>query len=368
MTTSLIDAFRAILHDAGLCPDQIIADGTLHRCGTVGKEHGKDGAYVLHADPPPSGWWENYRTGETATWTAGNPQAFSTAMRISLQTREAADKKTHQREDGRRHAKARNRADHIFAHARNVPSEHPYFVSKGIEPYGNIRETADNKLIIPLFDESNSLQSLQFIDSAGKKRFLAGGKVQGCFFPIHGEDGPLYITEGYATGATIHAATRKTVLVALDCGNLGFVATMARRHYPDRSIILCADDDHATAATTEHNPGIDKATEAAVAINGLLAVPIFRDPIGKTDFNDLATAEGLAVVQKYLREAKPVHPPHASQGSGLAPVPFGDTTPPAIPPENVPGILRDFPLALAESLQIPFELALCNALGTVAVA
>lgn len=368
MTADFIGAFRAVLHDAGLCPDQIAADGALHRCGTVGKEHGKDGAYVLHPDTPPSGWWKNYRTGESATWTAGNPQTFSAAMRASLQARKEADKMAHQREDELRHSKAQNLANHIFSHVRSAPSDHPYLVNKGIKPSGNIRVTSDNKLVIPLQDERNILWSLQFISNAGGKRFLAGGKVQGCFFPLHGEDGPLYIAEGYATGATIHSATGNTTLVALDCGNLQAVAKTARQHYPDRSIILCADDDHATAATTGHNPGIDKATEAALAINGLLAVPVFRDPIGKTDFNDLATAEGLTAVKKYLHEAKPASAPHVSQGGGLAPVPFEDTAPPAIPPENVPGILRDFPLALAESLQVPFELALCNALGTVAVA
>ncbi len=51
-----------------------------------------------------------------------------------------------------------------------------------------------------------------------------------------------------------------------------------------------------------------------------------------------------------------------------APVHFDEATPPAIEPGIVPGILKDFPLALSEAVQVPFELALVNALGTVAVA
>jgi hypothetical protein len=51
-----------------------------------------------------------------------------------------------------------------------------------------------------------------------------------------------------------------------------------------------------------------------------------------------------------------------------APVHFDEATPPAIEPEIVPGILRTFPQALAEAVQVPFELALVNALGTMAVA
>lgn len=49
-----------------------------------------------------------------------------------------------------------------------------------------------------------------------------------------------------------------------------------------------------------------------------------------------------------------------------APVPFDNYAPPAIPQGAVPGVLRDFSLALAESIQVPFELALCNVLGAVA--
>lgn len=50
------------------------------------------------------------------------------------------------------------------------------------------------------------------------------------------------------------------------------------------------------------------------------------------------------------------------------PVSFDDCAPPPILPDMLPGILRAFPLALAEAIQIPYELALINALGAVAVA
>jgi hypothetical protein len=59
---------------------------------------------------------------------------------------------------------------------------------------------------------------------------------------------------------------------------------------------------------------------------------------------------------------------NASRGEDCLPVPFDDHFPQPIAPELIPGILRDFPLALAEAKQVPFELALCNALGALAVA
>ena len=51
-----------------------------------------------------------------------------------------------------------------------------------------------------------------------------------------------------------------------------------------------------------------------------------------------------------------------------APIPFESYVPSSIPPEVAPGILREFSCALAESIQVPFELVLANVLGTIAVA
>ena len=73
-------------------------------------------------------------------------------------------------------------------------------------------------------------------------------------------------------------------------------------------------------------------------------------------------------------ENEPRQAPESSQARSVqvmeacTPIPFDSLTPPPIPPESVPGILREFCPALAEAVQVPFELALCNALGALAVA
>lgn len=54
-----VNAFRTVIEAAGLRPGEIIADGALHRCPVDGKPNAKDGAYLLHLDPPASGWWQN---------------------------------------------------------------------------------------------------------------------------------------------------------------------------------------------------------------------------------------------------------------------------------------------------------------------
>jgi len=277
-----------------------IGDGKLHRTGTDSKSQGLDGAYVLHLDAPASGWWQNFRTGESGTWTDGDSKRLSPEERDNLKARAEADRKARQEETARRNAEARTKAQRIFSATKPAPADHPYLLRKGVKSTADVRVTDDGKLVIPVFDLHGDTTSLQFITANGDKRFLTGGQIQGGLFPIFGGDGPLFIAEGFATGATIHAATEKTVLVAFNAGNLLPVAKLARRRYPGRVIVICADDDHETAAREGKNPGIEKATAAAKAVGAVLAVPNFTDQAGKSDFNDLAQAEGVEAVQAIL--------------------------------------------------------------------
>ena len=301
MTPDTIHAFRAEAEKGGLVFDgDPIGDGKLHRTGTTSKPNGLDGAYVLHLDSPASGWWQNFRNGESGTWTDGNGKRLSPEERDRLKARAEADKKCRQEEAARRNAEARTKAQRIFSATKPAPADHPYLVRKGVKPTVDIRVTDDGKLVLPVFDQHGDTTSLQFITADGDKRFLTGGQIQGGLFPILGGDGPLFIAEGYATAATIHEATGKTVLAAFNAGNLLHVAKLARRRYPNRQIVICADDDHETAAREGKNPGIEKATAAAKAVGAVLAVPKFTDPAGKSDFNDVHLAEGIEAVKAAL--------------------------------------------------------------------
>ncbi|MEF3696732.1 DUF3987 domain-containing protein [Desulfolutivibrio sp.] len=368
MSSNAVSAFRGELKSGGLVPDEIIADGKLHRCGTVGKERGKDGAYVLHADPPVSGWWQNYRTGESGKWAERHSRPMSFAEKDRLQASFAAAQKARLDESSRRHAKARETASRIWEKADPAPLNHPYLVRKGVKPLGDIRVAPDGRLIVPLLDDASAIMSLQFVAADGEKRFLAGGAISGGRFTIPGDDGPLCIAEGYATGASIHETTKHTVLIAFHCGNLMSVATMARQKYPDRQIILCADNDHETESARGQNPGVTHATESARAVSGLLAIPRFKVPGGATDFNDLARIEGLGAVRDSILAAIPVLPAVAGNDAWPSPVRFETEHSPDIPARLFPGILGEFCSALAEELQVPFKLPLCSALGTIAVA
>lgn len=367
--TAALDAFRQVVEAAGLRPGEIIADGVLHRCPTDGKPQGRDGAYALHLDSPPSGWYQNHRGGEVTRWTAKEERTLSPAERKALQARIEADRRQREEAQAKKYAEVAHEARRILAEALPCTA-HPYLAAKGVKPCPGLLLSRE-KLIVPLHSpEDNAVVSLQFIGPDGGKLFLTGGRKRGCYFAIRGQDGPLYICEGLATGLSIHEATGHTVLVAFDCGNLAHVAAHARRQYPKRELVLAADDDHAT----DGNPGLTAATAAAREVDGLLAVPCFKEPLdasgkARTDFNDLYVAEGLEAVRGYLVGVRVADTPMVGAGdTPTEPVRFDALEVSDIDPAELPSLLREFCGAVAESLQVPFELPLVNALACIAVA
>jgi putative DNA primase/helicase len=194
-----------------------------------------------------------------------------------------------------------------------VPAQaHPYLSAKGVAAHGlrveGMGGSGAGLLLVPLRDAAGTLHSLQTIAPDGAKRFLPGGRVRGCY---HGMGKPsgvlvagkpcgvLVVAEGYATAASIHAATGLAVAAAFSASNLEPVAQALRRKYPALTLVLAADDDWRTAG----NPGRAAAQQAALAVGGLLVVPHFpvqRD--GATDFNDLHRLAGLGAVRACFAE------------------------------------------------------------------
>ena len=172
-------------------------------------------------------------------------------------------------------------------------------MQKGIKPHGTKANVGS--LVVPM-RKGGELRSLQFIRDNGEKRFLSDGEVTGCYCAIGKPNGALCVCEGFATGASIHEATGHAVAVAFNAGNLLAVARELRVKFPELPLILCADDDY----RTEANPGLAKATEAARAVGGKLAIPDFGSdrPAGMTDFNDLAQLRGAEAVRQAIEGAQ----------------------------------------------------------------
>jgi putative DNA primase/helicase len=126
-------------------------------------------------------------------------------------------------------------------------------------------------LLVPARDAGGQLHTVQFIGADGSKRFLTGGRITGCYYSIGRVRGAVLVVEGYATGASVFEATGHATAVAFNAGNLEPVARAIRAKFPKLHIVICGDNDSAT----QGNPGLSKATEAARAVGGFLAVPDF---------------------------------------------------------------------------------------------
>lgn len=256
--------------------DKIIADGKLHRFCVRGDSKGsKNGWYVVFCDGVPAGCFGSWKTGQKYTWYAKSNYDLTPAQREDNKRRMIKARKAREVEERQRRNAARSKALSIWKASMPAPDTHLYLVKKGIRNHGlRLYKTS---LVIPMRDSAGNLHSLQFIDGAGNKRFLFGGRKKGCYFALGIPSDAICIAEGYATAASIHEVTGLACAVAFDARNLEFVAKSLRDKFPYNKIILCADND----ANNPVNVGVEKARHAARVSNGLLAIPPCAG-----DFND----------------------------------------------------------------------------------
>jgi putative DNA primase/helicase len=276
-------SFKQALDRAGLSTkDKITPDGKLHRFTVEGDRPGsKNGWYVLYGDVIPAGSYGSWKTGFKGTWCAKAENALTPAERKEYGRRMDAARKAREAEEQAQRARARDKAVTIWKASPPAPDNHPYLVEKAVRNHG--LRLYKGLLVIPMRDNAGILHSLQFIDGEGNKRFLSGGRVQGCYYPIGSPGASLCIAEGYATAVSIHESTGLSVAIAFNAGNLLAVAQALRTKFPEIEITLCADND----TETPGNPGLTKAREAAAATGALLAVPPCHG-----DFNDLYRSTG----------------------------------------------------------------------------
>ncbi len=364
------EQFRDAIQSAGLiAPADITPDGKLRRFSSSGKKTDDAGWYVLYGDGIPAGSYGDWRTGISQSWRADVGRALSPQEETAHQVRIEAMRREREAEDARRHEAARRDAETVWQAAKPV-TDHPYLTRKGVQSYG-LRVGHDGRLIIPLRD-SGVIRSLQFIGPDGEKRFLTGGRVAGCYFSVGNpkDTAALCISEGVATGATLHEVTGYPVAIAFTAGNMLPVAKTLRAKFPDLRLIVCGDDDY----RTEGNPGLTKATEAARAVGGLLAVPDFGDhrPEGATDFNDMAQQFGAEAVRRVITNASVASSIEAAIDDGLS---WPDPLPLIVsherlpyPTDALPGLLGEAVREVQAFVQCPVALAACTALSVLSVA
>ena len=270
MTSTILDAMAA----AGLAPAKPIdlhPDGKIHRYRVTGDKGGSlNGWYVQHAAAVNFGWFGTWKTDESHTWREDINKPLTPAERADITRRTRAMWQAQAIERKAVQAAAQAKALRMWRMARPATHAHPYLAKKSVNSYG-LRQLRE-MLLVPARDHAGVLHTLQFILPDGSKRFLTGGRISGCYCAIGRVGDTLLLAEGFATAATLHQATGHAAAVCFSCGNLLAVARALRGKFPQLRLVLCADND----AHTPGNPGLTKAREAARAVGGLLAVPVFN--------------------------------------------------------------------------------------------
>lgn len=204
------------------------------------------------------------------------------------------------------------------ANTRPADAGFPYLRDKGIAVPAVLsnarinRFKDEDRLVIPMYDRPNHIVNRQAIDANGGKFFLPGGEVGGAYGKIAAPNadwtGGVYLSEGFATAASIHMATGKPVVIAFNAGNLPKVAAKMAQILPENAPVYIAADNDASQT------GIKKAAEAAQVLGNRAQVvmPEFgADDIARfqaqhgrdalpSDFNDLHELQGLEAVKAAL--------------------------------------------------------------------
>jgi len=298
----IIDALKIEISNHGMTPPEHIEPGKMTRFSDNGGRN-KNGWCILNINSDGTGGaafgsWRNESLNKNWFYNP-NGKALTGKQQQDLTKQIAQAQEKAELEQKAKQAQAAKKATGIWNNAGPVDSKHGYLVKKQINPYG--LKQSGKVLIVPVLNFRGAILSLQQIEPDGQKKFFPGGQVKGGSFVIGDikKADSFYICEGYATGATIHKATNKPVIIAFNSGNLKTIAQLFKTEYPSKKIIIAGDNDIETEKEIETNPGRKAGKEAAQAIGAeLILCPV------NSDFNDLMQAQGMDAVKKVLRVKK----------------------------------------------------------------
>lgn len=281
--TQFIDAIIAQGYEP---PQTIIFDGQIHRFSSSGKKRDDSGWYVAYDGKIHAGAFGCWREGSNIPWRENIGREFTPMEEMEHANRMKEIRKKAEDARQKKQETAADTSISIWNNASDASDDHPYLKTKGVKCHG-LKITGDGRLIIPRWDSSGEIASLQFIDQDGDKKFKGGGKSTGTFYcvgHIDSQTTTAYVAEGYATAATVHESTGQPCFVAFNAGNLSEVAKIARANF-NGDLCIVADHD-AINANTGRQEGIYRAEEAAKETRARVVYP----PIEGMDANDYAQA------------------------------------------------------------------------------
>lgn len=316
------EEFALTLTEAGfILPDNGLPemDGRRHRVATEGDKAGsKSGVYQGFLDGRPAGWYQNHRASEgKVNWTSTGAYQYDPAE--AMKQKALAAQKRWDREMQSQHdfAVIAKRLTGQWSKMPAATDDHAYLTRKGVPALDGVKSDKYDNLVIPLRNTDGDIRTLQYISADGTKNLKKDAEKTGNFFVVGGAlsaQHPILYAEGYATAASLHLATGIPVVMTVDAGNMVTVSQKLKALYPDAPHIILGEDDF----TRADNKGLNKAREAAEAINGVYLIPQFTDSeraqavagsASFSDFNDIHTSRGLDAVRDQLASVLDSHLP-----------------------------------------------------------
>lgn len=287
--------------------NDLIYDGKFHRVKAVGDKPGqKSVTYQAWNNGIPNATMINHKTGVKTKWI-GKHLNLSTEEKARLSFVSQQNIEAKKSELAKSYKETADRAKLVYDEAKPLSNENSYVIRKAMETH-SLKENDKGEILVSAQNIDGEIKTLQKIKKDGSKQFMPGGEVSGHFHVIGKlQDGaPIIITEGIATGSTIHQITGKASIVAFHASNLKKVTALIDERYPNSPIVIAADNDHQLAKTSKlkENVGVVKANEAALATGALVAIPPFDTNEPKdaknSDFNDLLLSRGAAIARKVI--------------------------------------------------------------------
>lgn len=268
-----------------------LTPGKFYRLPAPGeRKTGTNGWVKLHSDTLAS--YGNWGTGEAYTWHAANDNFPRPANDNRPPRRRASPEPANTQDAAAKRAR-------VAWDTATPCTEHPYLTRKRVASYG--LRVSGKTLLIPVYDATTGEQiSLQTIDPAGNKRFTAGARLaMGCY-TIPGTT-PRIFCEGYATGATVHEATGRTVIVCFDAGNLEKVAAAIAQP----GDVIAADNDNAEKPGARFDKRVSdygRGHRTAMATG----LPFYMPHTPGHDWNDAGTDAAAAAFSDPATSAAPI--------------------------------------------------------------
>jgi putative DNA primase/helicase len=273
----------------GLHPKNIITDGKIHRFSTNGKAGDTAGYYIFkQLSSMITGGFGCWRNDIHEGYNSKSFNHMSNLERLEVEKEQKRQERIKAIERKKEQEAAAIKAAEIMDKvSRDIA--HPYIERKQIELLGGAG-VYDGVLYVPCYNKAMQLVNVEHIyaKKGATKHPLAGGERKGTFciigdIPEEGKN--IILTEGYATGVSLHMATKLCVIVAFSAGNL----PSAIEHFKKHAVIIAADNDEGEA-------GINAAEKArAIHKNAIIRLcPIH------SDFNDLHVAQGLQAVRECI--------------------------------------------------------------------